>query len=219
MSAESLLYVWDYNYSSWSMRAGLVLRQSGLPFREINVHGEGEDVAALKATSPSGRFPILKQGAELIWDSLAIAEYAHELAPQTGLWPGSASARAHARSVVAEMHAGFATLREAMPMNIRARYEGFLKTAAVRRDIARVSELWQGALDRFGGNGPFLYGAFSIADAFYAPVVMRFTTYDVQLTPPLAAYADAVRNQEYVKDWIARAALDRRQVDAYELLP
>lgn len=219
MSSELQLYLWDYNYSSWSMRAGLALRQTGAPFREINVHGEGEDLGALQALSPTGRFPILKHGTELIWDSLAIGEYLHELHPHAGLWPGSGSARAHARSVTAEMHSSFGTLREAMPMNIRAQYPGHLKTAAVRRDIARVSELWQSCLDRFGGNGPFLFGAFSLADAFFAPVVMRFATYDVQLTPPLAAYAEAVRKQEYVKDWVARAALDRRQVDSYELLP
>ena len=217
MSTELQLIIWDYNYSSWSMRAGLALRQTGAPFRELNVHGEGEDLAALKALSPSGRFPILKHGTELVWDSLAIGEYLHELYPAAGLWPGSASARAYARSVSAEMHSSFGTLREAMPMNIRAHYPGHLKTAAVRRDVVRVSELWQSCLDRFGGNGPFLFGAFSLADAFFAPVVLRFTTYDVELTPPLAAYAEAVRQQPYVKDWVARAALDRRFVDAYEL--
>lgn len=217
MSSKLVLYVWDYNYSSWSMRAGLALRQTGAPFREINVHGEGEDLAALQALSPTGRFPLLKHGPELIWDSLAIGEYLHELYPQAGLWPGSASARAHARSVSAEMHSSFAGLREAMPMNIRAHYPGHLKTAAVRREVARVCELWQSCLDRFGGHGPFLFGEFSLADAFFAPVVMRFTTYDVELSPPLAAYAEAVRQQAFVKDWIARAALDRRMVESYEL--
>jgi glutathione S-transferase len=218
MSTELVLYVWDYNYSSWSMRAGIALRQTGAPFREINVHGEGEDLTALKALSPSGRFPILNHGTDLIWDSLAIGEYLHELYPHAGLWPGSASARAYARAVSAEMHSSFGTLREAMPMNIRAQYPGHLKTAPVRRDIARVCELWQSSLDRFGGNGPFLFGQFSLADAFFAPVVMRFTTYDVELTPPLAAYAEAVRQAPHVQDWIARAALDRRFVDAYELV-
>jgi len=216
MSSELLLYVWDYNYSSWSMRAGLALRQTGAPFHEVSVHGEGEDTTALKALSPTGRFPLLKHGTEWIWDSLAIGEYLHEQFPHAGLWPGSDNARAHARSMVAEMHAGFGNLRSALPMNIRKRYPGFLKTLAVRNDITRISAMWHTCLDRFGGNGPFLFGAFSLADAFFAPVVMRFASYDAELSPPLRAYTEAVHNQPFVKDWIARAQLDRRMADAYE---
>jgi len=219
MSSELLLYVWDYNYSSWSMRAGLAVRQTGALFREVSVHGEGEDLEALKALSPTGRFPLLKHGSEWIWDSLAIGEYLHEQFPQAGLWPGSDNARAHARSMVAEMHSGFDTLRSALPMNIRRQYPGFLKTEAVRRDITRISNVWRACLDRFGGNGPFLFGSFSLADAFFAPVVMRFVSYDVQLSPPLIAYAEAVRSQAFVKDWIARAALDRRVANQYEFEP
>jgi len=216
MSSELLLYVWDYNYSSWSMRAGLALRQTGAHFHEVSVHGEGTDIAALKALSPTGRFPLLKHGAEWIWDSLAIGEYLHELYPHAGLWPGAANARAHARSMVAEMHSSFETLRSAMPMNIRRHYPGFPKTPAVHREVAHIADMWRACLDRFGGAGPFLFGSFSLADAFFAPVVMRFTTYDVDLSPPLIAYADAVRSQPFVKDWIARAQLDRRIADHYE---
>ena len=216
MSSDLLLYVWDYNYSSWSMRAGLALRQTGAPFHEVSVHGEGEDTAALKALSPNGHFPLLKHGNEWVWDSLAIGEYLHEQFPQAGLWPGAVNARAHARSMAAEMHSSFGTLRSALPMNIRQQYPGFLKTLAVRREITRVSEMWQACLDRFGGDGPFLFGSFSLADAFFAPIVMRFTTYDVELSPPLTAYVDAVRSQPFVKDWVARAQLDRRMVDSYQ---
>jgi glutathione S-transferase len=216
MSSDLLLYVWDYNYSSWSMRAGLALRQTGAPFHEVSVHGEGEDVAALKALSPSGHFPVLKHGNEWIWDSLAIGEYLHEQFPHAGLWPGSDHARAHARSMVAEMHSSFGALRSALPMNIRAQYPGFPKTLAVRREIARMSEMWRVCLDRFGGNGPFLFGSFSLADAFFAPIVMRFVSYDAELSPPLTAYSDAVQSQPFVKDWIARAQLDRRMVDEYQ---
>ncbi|MEI9936695.1 MAG: glutathione S-transferase C-terminal domain-containing protein [Pseudomonadota bacterium] len=118
--------------------------------------------------------------------------------------------------MVAEMHSGFETVRSAMPMNIRKHYPGFPKTLAVRREIARISEMWRTCLDRFGGDGPFLFGSFSLADAFFAPVVMRFTTYDAHLAPPLSAYAEAVRAQPFVKDWIARAQLDRRMADYYE---
>ncbi|HKO48952.1 MAG TPA: glutathione S-transferase [Polyangiaceae bacterium] len=218
MSSELLLYVWDYNYSSWSMRAGLALRQTGAPFHEVSLHGEGTDRAALKALSPSGRFPLLKHGTQWIWDSLAIGEYLHEQFPQAGLWPGAADARAHARSVVAEMHSSFATLRSALPMNIRRHYPGFPKTLAVRNEIARISTIWRTCLERFGGDGPFLFGSFTLADAFYAPVVMRLTSYDAELSPPLLAYANAVRSQPFVKDWIALAQLDRRiaEQDEYE---
>lgn len=104
-----------------------------------------------------------------------------------------------------------------MPMNLRAHYVGHLKTAAVRREITQISEMWQKCLDRYGGDGPFLFGSFTLADAFFAPVVMRFATYDVELSPPLAAYASAVRAQSFVKDWVACAALDRHVNPAYDL--
>ena len=216
MSSELLLYVWDYNYSSWSMRAGLALRQTGAPYREVSVHGEGEDAAALKALSPTGRFPLLKHGTEWIWDSLAIGEYLHEQFPHAGLWPGSASARAHARSMVAEMHSSFVTLRKALPMNIRRHYPGFPKTLATRQEIARISDMWRACLARFGGAGPFLFGSFGLVDAFFAPIVMRFTSYDAELAPDLLAYTEAVRQQAFVKDWVARAQLDRRMANEYE---
>lgn len=216
MGSDFLLYVWDYNYSSWSMRAGLALRQTGAVFEEVSVHGEGADTAALKALSPTGRFPVLEHGGERIWDSLAIAEFLHERFPEAGLWPSSSTARAYARSMVAEMHSSFEALRTALPMNIRKRYPGFYKTPAVRRDVVRVSELWGSCLTRFGGNGPFLFGAFGLADAFFAPVVMRFASYDVELTPALARYAEAVQNQPYVKDWVARAQQDPRTAHNYE---
>jgi glutathione S-transferase len=216
MSSELLLYVYDYNYSSWSMRAGLAIRQTGAEFREIEVRAEPEGFAALKQLSPNGLFPILKHGNEWIWDSLSIAEYLAELYPQAGLWPGDVTARAHARSMVAEMHSGFGTLRSALPMNIRKHHPGFLKIAAVRQDITRISNMWHACLDQYGGNGPFLFGSFTLADAFFAPVVMRFKTYDVELPPPLAAYVEAVREQPCVKDWVARAGLDRYVNPNYE---
>ena len=216
MSSELLLYVYDYNYSSWSMRAGLALRQTGAEFRELNAHEEAEGYDAVRARSPNGRFPLLKHGNEWVWDSLAIGEYLAELFPHAGLWPASNTARAHARAMAAEMHSSFGVLRDACPMNLRAHYPGFLKTLAVQRDITRISNMWQACLQRYGGNGPFLFGSFTLADAFFAPVVMRFTTYDVELPPPLAAYAEAVRAQPYVKDWLARAALDRHVNPAYD---
>ena len=215
MSSELLLYVYDYNTSSWSMRAGLALRQTGAPFREVNAWAE--NFAALKALSPNGRFPVLQHGTEWIWDSLAIGEYLNELYPQAGLWPAATGARAYARSMCAEMHSSFVTLREAMPMNLRKRYPGHLKTALVRREITHISQMWQTCLDRYGGSGPFLFNQFTFADAFFAPVVMRFWTYDVELSPALSAYAEAVREQPFVKDWLSCAALDRHVNPAYDL--
>src|SRR5664279_273431 len=169
------------------MRAGLAVRQTGAEFRELDVHQEPEGVAAVKARSPNGLFPLLKHGTEWVWDSLAISEYLAELFPDAGLWPGDSAARAHARSMAAEMHSGFVALRSALPMNIRAQYPGFVKTPPVRQDIVRICAMWQACLDRYGGAGPFLFGSFSLADAFFAPVVMRFASYEVELTPPLAA--------------------------------
>lgn len=198
------------------MRAALAIRQAGAPFREIVAREAPGGFAAIKALSPTGLLPVLQHGPELIWDSLAIGEYLAEEFPDAGLWPREKAARAHARSMVAEMHSSFAALREHLPMNIQAHYPGFHKSVAVRREIARVSLMWQQCLDRFGGDGPFLFGAFTLADAFFAPVVMRFTSYDVELTPPLAAYAEAVRAQPYVKDWITLARADRHLNPAYE---
>jgi glutathione S-transferase len=218
MSSELLLYVYDYNYSSWSMRAGLALRQTGAAFREVSIRDQQDDFANLKQLSPNGRFPLLKHAEEWVWDSLAIAEYLAELFPHASLWPAEQGARAHARAMVAEMHSSFGALREACPMNIRAHYPGYLKTQAVRRDITRISTMWQACLDRFGGHGPFLFGDFSLVDAFFAPVVMRFATYDVELPPPLATYMGAVHAQPFVKDWCARASVERYQNEAYELV-
>src|SRR4051812_39807823 len=215
MSAELLLYVYDYNYSSWSMRAGLAVRQTGAPFREVNAWAG--DLTELKARTPSGRFPALQHGSELIWDSLAIGEYLNELYPEAGLWPAARGARAYARSMCAEMHSGFGALRDALPMNLRARYPGHLKTEPVRREIDRIFEMWRVCLDRYSDQGPFLFNTFTLADAFFAPVVMRFWTYDVELPPTLSAYAKAVREQASVEDWRACAALDPHVNPAYDL--
>ena len=216
MSSELLLYVWGYNHSSWSMRAGLALRQTGAPFREIVARDAPEGLAAVKARSPTGLLPALEHEGELIWDSLAIGEYLAEAFPNAGLWPQDKAARAHARSMVAEMHSGFTALREFLPMNIQAHYPGFFKNVAARREIARVSAMWQQCLARFSGEGAFLFGSFTLADAFFAPVVMRFTSYDVPLPPALAAYAEAVRAQPLVKEWLALAHADTYINPAYQ---
>jgi glutathione S-transferase len=216
MTSDLVLYVWGYNHSSWSMRAGIAVRQTGAPFREVVAREAPEGFAAIKALSPTGLLPALEHGSEVIWDSLGIAEYLAEEFPNAGLWPAAKAARAHARSMVAEMHSGFTALREFLPMNIQAHYPGFYQSVAVRREITRVTAMWQACLERYGGDGPFLFGSFTLADAFYAPVVMRFTSYDVALPARLAAYAEAVREQPFVKDWLSLARADRHVNPAYE---
>jgi len=196
------------------MRAGVALRQTGAPFREVSAYVGSPEAAAVKARSPTGLLPALQHGSIRIWDSLAIGEYLAEEFPNAGLWPTEKAARAHARSAVAEMHSGFQALRQNLPMNIQAHYPGFFQSAAVRHEVARVSELWSDCLKRSGG--PFLFGTFTLADAFYAPVVMRFTSYDVQLPPELAAYCEAVRSAPSVADWIRLARADTYRNPAYE---
>ncbi len=217
MAGDLTLYVWNYNHSSWSMRAGVPLRQTGAQFREVVASEAPEGLAAIKAKTPTGLLPALEAGGQVIWDSLAIAEFLAEEFPEAGLWPKEKSARAHARSMAAEMHSGFSSLREHLPMNIAAHYPGHYKNAATRREIARVVEMWTDCLQRFGGAGPFLCGAFGLVDAFYAPVVMRFTSYDVQLPPALAAYCEAVRTQPFVAAWIRLAHADATRNPAYLL--
>lgn len=186
------LYVGNRNYSSWSIRGSLLVRQSGIPCDEIVIPLDTSDYKAqLAAVSPSGRVPVLYADDFVVWDTLAIAEFLHERVPAAGLWPRDAAARALARSVSAEMHAGFATLRKEMPMDIRAR-RSVTVTSEVRTDIARIEALWTMCRTAHGRGGEYLFGAWSAADAMYAPVVSRFRTYGVQLSPIAAAYAAAV---------------------------
>lgn len=200
------LVIGNKNYSSWSMRPWLALKQCNVPFDEIVIPlGRPTTVAEISVHSPSGKVPLLKDGALSVWDSLAIVEYLAERFPTSGLWPADAQARANARSVAAEMHSGFAALRTAMPMNIRASKPGLGRSPAVDTDIRRITALWRDCRSRFGDGGPFLFGAFSAADAFYSPVVTRFRTYGVPLADVEAAYADAVMAWPAMAEWTAAA--------------
>jgi glutathione S-transferase len=213
---ELTLVVASKNYSSWSLRPYLALAHTGQPFREVVVQlGEADTASHIAKYSPSGRVPALVQGELVVWDSLAICEYVAELFPQAKLWPQDATARAVARAVTAEMHSGFAALRNHMPMNLRARRPGEGRAPGVAEDIARVTELWRECRSRFGQGGPFLFGAFSIADAFYAPVVTRFVTYGVELDAVCAAYRDAVLALPAMKAW-TEAARNEPPVARYE---
>ena len=213
---ELTLVVASKNYSSWSLRPYLALAHTGQPFREVVVQlGQPDTAANIARHSPSGRVPALVHGELVIWDSLAICEYLAELFPQAKLWPQDATARAVARSVTAEMHSGFAALRNHMPMNLRARRPGEGRAPGVAEDISRVTQLWSECRSRFGQGGPFLFGAFSIADAFYAPVVTRFVTYGVELDAVGGAYRDAVLALPAMRAW-TQASQGEPPVARYE---
>lgn len=209
MASKLQLVIGNRNYSSWSLRGWLAARQSGLPFEEIFIPLDRPETKALMAEhSPSGLVPVLKIDGQFIWDSLAIAETLNELAPTAQLWPMDAMARAHARSIAAEMHAGFFRLRRDMPMDLRAHNPGTRHTDGALADAAKIVALWETCLSARTGGGPFLFGAWSVADMFHAPVVGRFRTYGVGLTPAAQAYADAVWAHPHMTEWVAQARLE-----------
>jgi glutathione S-transferase len=204
MSASLTLVIANKNYSSWSMRPWVLLRGRGIPFREHMLKfGSAQWRDQIGKLSPSGLVPVLWEGAPgagfATWDTLAIAERLYELFPGKGIWPTDAQARARARSAAAEMHAGFRALRSAMPMNIRGRYPGKGMGEGVAKDIARISALWAAA------KGPFLFGDFCAADAFYAPVASRLVTYGVELRGPALAYQQALLGSAGVRAWTTDA--------------
>jgi len=214
--SQLTLVVASKNYSSWSLRPYLALAHTGQPFQEVVIPLDTPDTAAAIARySPSGRLPALIHGDVAIWDSLAICEYLAETFPEARLWPEDRAARALARSVCAEMHSGFTRLREHMSMNLHARRPGQGRAPGVAEDIQRILSLWNDCRSRHGQGGPFLFGRFSIADAFYAPVVSRFVTYDVALDPTSAAYRDAVLALPAFQKW-AEAAKHEPPVKKYE---
>jgi len=211
------LVIGNKNYSSWSMRPWLLLRQAGIPFAEVRIPLYlPESAAPLAAWSPSGKVPALHDGDIRVWDSLAICEYLNERFPDKQLWPRDAAARAVARSVSAEMHAGFGALREHMSMNIRARYPGKGRTPECIADIERILAIWTDCRARFGGHGDFLFGRFSIADAMYAPVVLRFQTYGVALEGAAKDYAEAVRALPALQAWVADAVAETERIEKFE---
>jgi len=195
------LYIGNKNYSSWSLRAWLVLRHLGLPFEEKLIPVSGREYnPALHHISGNARVPCLHEGGFQIWDSLAIALHLAERHPQ--LWPMDARARDRARSVSLEMHSGFGHLREAMPFNLKLKLTGKTPTAEVQRDIDRIAEIWTEARTQFASNeGPYLFGQFSIADAMHAPMAFRFHTYNVPLPPTALAYCEALLNHPAMREW------------------
>jgi glutathione S-transferase len=207
--AEPLLVVGNKNYSSWSLRPWLAMKVLGIPFRELRValYGEGAKQEILKY-SPAGKVPCLVDGETRVWDSLAILEYLAER--HAGVWPADAALRARARSISAEMHSGFPNLRHHMSMNIRRRHPGKGRTAEVLAEIRRITEIWGDC------RKPFLFGAFSAADAMYAPVVLRFRTYEVELPPVCRAYAGAVLALPALQEWIRDAERETESLPQFE---
>ena len=202
------LVIGNKNFSSWSLRPWLLLKQAGLPFREIPVRLRQADTKAqILAHSPSVKVPALIDGDLTVWDSLAICEYLAEKASlnHVDLWPADPKARAEARSVSAEMHSGFAALRQHMSMEVAASRPGEVQTPEVLADIARIAALWTSCRERFAAAGPFLFGDFSVADAMYAPVAFRFHTYGVELPPLAAAYRDTLLALPAMQEWAAGA--------------
>ena len=201
------LYVGDKNLSSWSLRAWVLLRSAGIDFGEWTISLDLPDTPArIRVVSPSGRVPCLHDGENVVWDSLAIAEYLAERHP--GLWPADANARAWARCVVAEMHSGFAALREqfSMDLKLRERRTPSPKTAA---DIARIETIWCDGRARFGKGAEFLCGAFGIVDAFWCPVAFRFRSYGVVLSDPAEAYARTLLALPAMREWDEAAGRER----------
>jgi len=208
------LVIANQNYSSWSLRPWLALKQTGLPFSLTVIPLKQESTRAqILARSPSGKVPALIHDGLTVWDSLAICEYLAELAPDAGLWPVDRAARATARSVSAEMHSSFTALRANMPMNISGALPGWGRAPGVADDIARIEAIWTDLRQRYGAEGAYLFGGFTIADAMYAPVVTRFKTYGVQINPTAQAYADAVLAHPFMQEWTSAALAETWVVD------
>lgn len=213
------LVIGNKNYSSWSMRPWVLMKGLGLPFDELRLSfriGFGEAFAAtVRPYSPAARVPVLIDDGFAVWDSLAIVEYLHEKFPDRGVWPREAKARARARSVCAEVHAGFAALRSACPMNIEATLPEagarvWAEREPVRRDVARIEAIWGDALAASGG--PFLFGAFGAADAYFAPVALRFRTYALPIAEATRAYGERLLAAPGPAAWIAEALAEHEFV-------
>jgi glutathione S-transferase len=208
------LYIGNKNYSTWSLRAWVLMKVIAIPFAEQRLalylpHSS----ARIRQVSPSGRVPCLHDGDTVVWDSLAITEYLAERHAQ--VWPADAQARAWARSAAAEMHSGFARLRDELGMNVRWR-GARTPSAAAAADIARIVELWREGRARFGGDGEFLCGGFCAVDAFWCPVAFRFQTYGVELDGAAAAYCHALLALPAMREWAAAAALETERVPGFD---
>jgi glutathione S-transferase len=197
------LVIGNKNYSSWSMRPWLAMRASGIAFEEVFIplYTDQADKDRILSYSRAGKVPTLIDGDITVWDSLAIIEYLAERFPEAKLWPADRAARAHARSISAEMHSGFMPLRNECGMNLHRPVGAIALSADAQANVARVQELWTQCRERYGKLGPYLFGSFTAADAMYAPVVHRFRTYAIKVSPAVAAYMDTMMAQPAFAEW------------------
>jgi glutathione S-transferase len=215
--ADLTLIIGNKNYSSWSLRPWLLLKQAGIPFQERYIPIRTETwFSLIHSLSPSGKVPALLDGSLRIWDSLAICEHLAERFPDKQLWPADRAARAEARAVSAEMHSGFQALRQNMFMNIRRRMPTRGRNPETLADIERITAIWNGCRTRYRDDGPFLFGHFSIADAMYAPIPLRFQTYDVRLDGAAADYARTLLALPAMQEWVTAAQNEKEQLTHYE---
>jgi len=212
------LVVGNKNYSSWSMRPWIGMKATGIPFDETvtPIYQPGAKEKLL-TYSPAGKVPILLDGDVRIWESLAILEYVAEKFPQAGLWPADAAARAHARAISSEMHAGFLPLRRHLPMNMWRVVATRHLTSEAAANVKRIDAMWTDCRARFGAGGPFLFGKFTAADAMYAPVISRFATYAVEVTAPARAYMEAVMALPAWKEWETAALQEETVLPDFEV--
>jgi len=215
--SKPLLIIGNKNYSSWSLRPWLAMRVAGIAFEEKLVPLFEDDWAERKAELPSGTVPVLMHDGNVIWETLAILEYVAEVWPDANLWPSDRAARTRARVISSEMHAGFTNVRGAMPMNIRCSFPGRGQHDGVAQDIARIETIWTDCRKAYGQDGDFLFGAFSNADAMFAPIVSRFTTYDVKVNDTCRAYMDAVQNLSALREWSDAGRAEPWVIDGDEI--
>jgi glutathione S-transferase len=209
------LIIGSKSYSSWSLRPWLLLKKLDVAFEEVVIALDRPDTRErILRHSPAGKVPILVDGGVTVWESLAICEHVAERHPDA--WPADPRARALARSVASEMHAGFVALRTEMPMNCRERRSGVVPSPAARADIARIADIWDACRRASGEEGQWLFGRFSIADAMYAPVALRFHTYGVEISEAAARYAATIYDDAHIKEWIAAAKTEPARNTAFE---
>jgi glutathione S-transferase len=212
------LVIGNKNYSSWSMRPWLALKAGNIAFEEvfISLYTGAADKQRILDFSRSGKVPVLVDGDITVWDSLAIIEYAAERFPQARLWPEDRASRAHARSISAEMHSGFAALRNECGMNLHRPVGAIDLSAVARADIARIQEIWTDCRKRYGKSGPFLFGAFGAADAMFGPVVHRLRTYAIAVEPAVRDYMEAMMALPAFREWTAAALSETIIIDKFE---
>ncbi|MGO9741366.1 MAG: glutathione S-transferase family protein [Roseiarcus sp.] len=214
--ARAALTLSSKNYSSWSLRGWLMAKFAGIEFDEVLIHPDDANARAeILLLSPSILVPCLTYEGVKVWDTLAIGEFLNELKPEKHLLPRDPAQRAHCRSINGEMHSGFVSLRQALPMNIKGHFPNFKIWTKARADIDRITTIWHECLTSHGG--PFLFGEISLADAMYAPVVSRFRSYGVALDPTLSAYAEHIWALAEMQEWRAAAEAEKEEIEELEV--